>query len=218
MTVANNPELVLYHFPGACSQVAVCALEAAGLAYRLELVNLAAGAQNSEEYLRVNPLGKVPLLVIDGQPLSENAAILTYIAAIRPEAGLFPQSDDPRTQAEIVGGMSFCGGTLHPNVRAFANPARLTAGETQPVSERGAYLLTKACGPADLRIAERGWWLGERSIIDVYLSWALGVAKRAGFPLEKFPHVDSLATKLQEWPAYKRMLEIEADCMKQLGM
>ena len=114
-----QPQLTLYHFPNACSQVAVCALEAAGLTYELKLVNLAAGEQNGDAYKAINPLGKVPLLVIDGHPLTENAAILTYIAALRPDAGLFPASQDPLARAQAVGGMSFCGCTLHPIIRGI---------------------------------------------------------------------------------------------------
>lgn len=213
-----DPQLVLWHFPAACSQVAVCALEGAGLVYRLELVNLAKSEQTSPEYLAVNPLGKVPLLSIDGEPLSENAAILIYVSALRPDAGLFPNSADARVRAEIVGGMAFCGGTLHPNVRAFANPARLTAGETEPVRERGNQLLTKAFAHAEKRLSARNWWLGERSLIDVYLNWAFGVARNAGFPVEVYPNLDNLQQRLKEWPAFVRMLEVNAEATKALGL
>ena len=74
----TDPSLTLYHFPGACSQVSVRALEMAGLAYSLELVNLGKNEQTGPEYLAISPLGKVPVLLIDGRPLTENSAILTY--------------------------------------------------------------------------------------------------------------------------------------------
>ena len=118
----NDPQLVLYHFPGACSQVSVCALNQSGLAYTLELVNLAANAQSSETFLKLSPMGKVPTLLIDSDPLTENAAVLTFIAALRPDAGLFPSDPSPRMRADIVGGLAFCGGTLHPQIRGLANP------------------------------------------------------------------------------------------------
>lgn len=100
----------------------------AGLAYDLRLVDLTQNGQSSPEYRQVLPLGKVLMLVIDDAPLSENAAIITYIAALRPDAGIFPASPSTRMQAEIVGGLSFCGGTLHPQIRGIANPQRLTDG------------------------------------------------------------------------------------------
>lgn len=76
----------------------------------------------------------------------------------------------------------------------------------------------KSCGPADARLAENGWWLGERSLVDVYISWALGVAKRAGFSLEKYPHIDALAHRLEDWAAYRKMQKIEEEARRKLGL
>ena len=67
------PELVLHHFPGACSQVCVFALEHAGLPYALRLET---GDQSQPTYTAISPLDKVPALLIDGVVLTENAAIL----------------------------------------------------------------------------------------------------------------------------------------------
>ena len=214
----NQPELTLYHFPNACSQVAVCALEAADLAYTLELVDLASGEQTSSAYLAVNPLGKVPLLLVDGIALAETAAILTVISLIRPAAGLLSTSGDPRQQAEAIGGMAFVGGTLHPIVRGIANPQRMTTGETAPVKEKSIELATKAFGQAERRLAQGGWWLGSWSIIDVYLNWAFGVAQRAGFDTAAFPALESLATRLAGQPGFDRMLEVNARARAALSL
>ena len=89
----------------------------AWLPYGLELVDLASGGQSTADYPAKPPLGKMPLLMIDGVGLSESAAILTYIAALAPDAGIFPAKRSLRDRAEAVGGPSFCGGTLHPIVR-----------------------------------------------------------------------------------------------------
>ena len=50
--------LILHHSPNACSQAADCALEQSGLEYRMELVDLAAGAPSTPAYLAVSPLGR----------------------------------------------------------------------------------------------------------------------------------------------------------------
>ena len=206
--MTKKPQLSLFHFPGACSQVSLCALEEAGLDYTLELINLAAGQQRSTDYLAVNPLGKVPYLLIDGAGLSENSAILAYIAALRPEAGLFPSWDDPRARAESIGGMSFCAGTLHPIVRGIANPQRVTMGETAGVREMAVELAGKAFKQAETRLETRGWWLGQWSIVDVYLHWAFGVATASGFDPAPYPALARLTARLSERPAFCRMVEI----------
>ena len=108
----TDPELQLFHSPGACSRVSVCALEWAGLPYRLSLVDVARNEQAGEAYKAVSAMGKIPALLIDGEPLLENAAIITLVHALRPDAGILPPDDDPRARAEGAGGLSFCGGTL----------------------------------------------------------------------------------------------------------
>ena len=215
----SDPVLKLFHFPGACSRVSVCALEMGQLDYTLELVNLHQGAQTQPGYMSVSPLGKVPLMMVDGEPMAENAGILTLIAALRPEAGIFPADPSPRMRGEAVGGLSFCSGTLHPQIRGLANPARLTVGDVEPVREKSRELAAKSFGYAERRLAERGWWLGEQSIIDVYLDWAFSVAKRANIDAALYPLLDGLEGRLSEqMPAYVRMQEEERQSRNALGL
>lgn len=217
-TRTTDPDLVLHHFPGACSRVTVCALEWAGLPYRLQLVDLAKGEQTGDAYKAHSALGKVPMMLVDGEPLLENLALLTLVDALRPDAGLFPRDRSPRMRAEGVGGMSFCAGTLHPIVRGIANPQRLTTGDGEPVREKSRELANKAFGYAEKRLGERGWWLGEVSIVDVYLDWAFGVARNKGFDIAPFPELDRLEQRLMAVPAYARMQDEERQSFAALGL
>ena len=214
----KSPDLVLHHFPGACSRVSVCALEIAGLEYRLQLVNIAKGEQGETAYQAISPLGKVPLLMVDGAPLLENAAILTLIHALRPDSGVFPRDPAPLVLAETVGGLSFCSGTLHPLIRGVANPQRITSGDGEPVREKSRELAAKSFGYAERRLAERGWWLGDLSIVDVYLDWAFNVVRNAGFDVRPFPQLDGLEQRLSATPAYQRMQAQEQRSRAQLGL
>ena len=215
----TQPNLTLYHFPGACSEVSLFALEQAGLSYTLELVNLSQGEQSRPDYVALHPLGKIPLLLIDGEPLIESAAILTYIAALAPKSGVLPgQEADPRTRAEAVGGMTFCAGTLHPQVRGLMNPQRITNGDVEGVREKSKELARKSFGYADKRIADRGWWLGEPSAVDVYVNWAFSVAQRGGFDPKDFPALAELPERLSGSPAFVRMLEANAAARTALGL
>ncbi|HMT45209.1 MAG TPA: glutathione S-transferase family protein [Chakrabartia sp.] len=212
------PELTLYHFPGACSQVTVCALEQVGLPYTLKLVNLAQGEQSTPEYLAISPLGKVPTMVADGVTLTENAALLVYLNALKPEAGLFPANPSPLMQSAIQAGLSFCGGTLHPQVRGILNPQRVTTGDGAPVREMATRLANKAYAYAEQRLAEKGWWLGEESIIDVYLNWTFSVARNGGFDTTPYPLLGGLADRLAARPAFVRTQAIEAESKAKLGL
>ena len=215
----SNPDLVLHHFPGACSRVSVCAFEWAGVPYTLKLVNVAKGEQTGEAYRKLSGLGKVPALLVDGALLLENAAILTLVHALRPEAGLLPRDDDPLARARGVGGLAFCGGTLHPIVRGLANPVRITTGDGEPVRERSRELAAKSFGYAEARLAEKGWWLGQLSIVDVYLDWAFSVVRRVEFDLAPYPLLDGLEKRLTEaLPAYRGMQDVEARSREALGL
>lgn len=205
----EQPALTLYHFPGACSNVSVCALEAAGLGYDLKLIDIRKGEQSEESYLRTSPLGKVPLLMIDGMPLAENAAILTYIDALRPDMGVLPRDPSPRMRADIVGGMSLCGGTLHPTIRGIVNPQRVTDSDKDGVRSRSIALATKYFAYVEERLAERIWWLGEISIIDVYIDWAFTTACKGGFEGSACPTLSGLSDRLAvHMPGYARMVDI----------
>lgn len=211
-------EIALYHCPGACSLVTVCALEMAGAPYRLELINLFNGEQLTPEYLAISPLGKVPYMVVDGEGMSENLALITYLATIYPDAGIFPKSASARTIAEAMGGLSFCSGTLHPIVRGMFNPQRLTTGEVKGVQEKAAELAKKSFGYAEKRLAERGWWLDEPSIVDVYLYWAFFVARRGGIDIEHYPRLAGLEEALKVLPGFTAMLHEEAASKNTLGL
>ena len=205
----SKSPLVLHHSPNACSQTAVCALEQSGLEYRLNLVDLSVGDQAAPSYLAVSPLGKVPALEVQGAVVTENAAVLTYIAALAPEAGLFPLAETPLALSDRQAALSFCGGTLHPMVRGLAAPQRLTDGDVAGVRSRSTALAGKAFAVADRRLAERGWWLDEESIVDVYLNWAVQTARRGGFDLDPFPALAALPQRLMERPAFASMIGIE---------
>jgi hypothetical protein len=72
--------LTLYYAPGACSMAAHIVLEESGEKYEEKKVDLAGGEQRTASYLKINPLGRVPVLLLDsGEPLAENTAILPYL-------------------------------------------------------------------------------------------------------------------------------------------
>jgi glutathione S-transferase len=205
----DMPALVLYHFPGACSQVCVFALEHAGLPYGLQLVDLQSNEQTKPGYTEMSPLGKVPALTIGGVVLTENAAIQTYIAALRPQAGLFPENPSPLAAARQQAGLSFCGGALHPTVRGMVNPQRITDGDPEGVRRKSMELAKKSFAYAEKHLAETGWWLDQWSLVDVYLNWAISVARSTGFDFTPYPTLESLRLRLSKLQAFGRMLKID---------
>jgi glutathione S-transferase len=80
----------LYYSPGAASMAVHWMLIEAQIPFETRLVDIDTGAQHSAEYLRLNPAGRVPTLIVDGVPRHECAALLMLLAERHPAAGLAP--------------------------------------------------------------------------------------------------------------------------------
>ncbi len=89
----KNQVYTLYYSPGTASMVVHLALLEIGVPHRLEKVDFDRDAQHDAEYLRLNPRGQVPTLVIDGKPYFESAALLMILAERHPEARLAPPGE-----------------------------------------------------------------------------------------------------------------------------
>ena len=105
-------QIVLYYSPIACSLVPYVTLTEAGANFEVRTINLRKGEQSSPDYLKLNPKHKVPVLMVDGQTLTENLAIQIWIARNYPQAKLLPL--DPWQELHAVSIMSWCASGIHP--------------------------------------------------------------------------------------------------------
>src|SRR5947207_12805636 len=128
-TARGPPMLTVYYAPGACSMAAHMALEETGAPYERQIVNLAQGEQTKPEYQnQVNPRGKVPALKTDDGILTENVAILTYLARTFPDAKLLPT--DPLGTARALSHMAYLSNTVHPAFTHIMRPGRFATDES----------------------------------------------------------------------------------------
>ena len=121
----------LYFAPGACSFVPHVALEivkaATGEDFEPKLVKLHKAENKAPEYLAINPHGQVPVLVVDGKPLSQIVAICDYIDRRYPKAGLLPT--DQWARAEALSQLAWMNNTVHPTFTHVFRPADFTDDE-----------------------------------------------------------------------------------------
>ncbi|WP_069266233.1 glutathione S-transferase family protein [Paraburkholderia nodosa] len=89
----------LYGFAGTRSQRALWGLKEVDADFEFISVNLLAGEHKRPEYLRINPAGKVPVLIDGDRVIPESAAIVLYLADKYPEKALLPADLDERAQA-----------------------------------------------------------------------------------------------------------------------
>lgn len=119
----------LYYSPGACSLAPHIVLEEGGKPYEAQRVNLAAGEQRTDAYLKIHPNGRVPALVLDdGTVITENTAILPYLGK---KFGLWPKDEIGETKALSLIGLFAAG--VHPAWAHISRPGRYaTDASTHP--------------------------------------------------------------------------------------
>ena len=93
-------KLTLYYAPMTCATVPYITLTEAGADFAVRNVNSRTGELRTPEYLAINPKHKVPVLMIDGEPLTENIAIQIWIARQFTKARLLPA--EPRAEIKAI--------------------------------------------------------------------------------------------------------------------
>lgn len=213
-------KLKLFHAYTACTRVTLTALEQVGQPYQDHLLDMAQGEHRAPPFLSINPHGKVPTLLVDREVLTENGAILRWLNAEYPEAGLFPRSSNELEQAHQLGDLFWISSGWHPSVRALKAPFMWTTGDSSPVRERGTELVTGYVRQLVQRLAGQDWWYGDAwSIVDTYLWWACINAEIGGFDLSAFPELTGWRARNEAHPALVRALAREqaALALKQQG-
>jgi glutathione S-transferase len=162
----------LFFAPLACSMSARIALAEAGAAINLVEVDTKAGriVATGEDYRAVNPLGYVPALRLDdGTVLTENSAILQYIADQYPEAQLAPPASDRVGRAKLRQWLSFISAELHKGLMTpllrDKTPPEVKAWTLNKYLPRLAYL--------DAKLKDREFLLDRFSVADDYLTTVL---------------------------------------------
>jgi glutathione S-transferase len=214
------PKLTLYFAPDSCARVPLIALEEIGRPYGLEVVAFMKGQHKSPDYLALNPKGKVPMLVVDGVPLTENVAILTWLAERFPEAGLLPESEDGFARAGVLSDLAYCASGLHPIVTRLRIPQFFC--DTPDGSRRVFEMAEVAMRPnfvlIDRRLAGNRWWYGDRwSIVDAYINWVWFRVTGTQFDGSAYPNLGRHDADMKQRPAVKRALAISRDVAEGLA-
>ena len=168
----------LYYSPGACSLSDHIVLEWIGQPY--EAVRLSREQRQTPEYLAINPAGAVPAFEEDGWVLTQNAAILNYLADRFPEARLGGDGS-LRGRADVNKWLAMANADIHPAFHPlFGAPAYLEDPVLIERSKQAARdKLRVLFGRVDRQLAGRDWITGSRSIADPYLfvvtRWALAM-------------------------------------------
>jgi glutathione S-transferase len=189
----------LFYAPGTISIAVAIALEEAGLEAELIRLNFRDADQSKPEYLALNPKGRVPTLQVDGQNLTETGALLEYVAAVAPEAGLVPT--DPLAAAHMRSVIFYLASTMHVNhahkMRGHRwadnaeSHADMTAKVPQTMRDSATYVETH-CLRGD-------YVLGAAfSIADPYLFVVCNWLEGDGVDVSTFPKLSAFMARMRD--------------------
>lgn len=199
-------DITLYHMQRTRSFRPRWLLEELQLPYRLKMIDLFAGEGRCPEYLRINPLGALPAVEIDGQVMTESGAICHWLTDRFPEDKLAPAPDSPQ-RMQYERWMFFAPGTMEP-------PPFLTLlhGAILPEAERVPEILPwarRAYQPIlamlEQEMTGKDYLLGEHfSTADIMVGSTLTWQPEL---LEPFPNLQAYSRRLEDRPAYQRASE-----------
>ena len=199
----------LYTAPGTCALASHIALIDAGVPYDLVQIDFRAKAQQSPDYLAVNPKGRVPALVTSHGTLTETPAILAYIAQTNPAATLAPLAD-PFAFAEMQAFNSYLCSTVHVahahrmrGHRWVDDPAAIAAMQKKVPETVGA-----AFALIEHDMLRGPWVMGDAyTVADAYLFTVARWLEGDGVDLTKLPRVLEHRARMAERPSVKRALD-----------
>lgn len=200
----------LYYAPGACSFASHIALEEIGIPYETQKLDLAAGDQRRPEYLKINPRGRVPTLVVDGQILTENMAILAYLGGGYPKAGLWPEKT--WDQAKLVSLLAWFSNTVHPSYGHLLRPARYADDKPSQdsISQKGRAMYWGYLEEIDRMLEGRKWAMGNQYTVgDAYLLVFYRWANRQKMDVKALKNYTALVERMLARPAVKKVMADE---------
>jgi glutathione S-transferase len=182
-----------------------------GAPHRVEAVDLKAGQQRSAEYLKLNPNGVVPTLVVDGHPVYETAALVMLLAERHPEAKLAPVPGT-RERAWYYQWIMHLANTLHPAFRAWFYPQE-PAGDAgiDAVKATMRARIEAVWDRVDAHLAAHGpnicgaQLTAADFLLTMFMRWSRNMPK----PATEWPQLCALATRMKARPTFKTLYERE---------
>ena len=202
-------ELILYTNPMSRGRIARWMLEEVGVPYRRQIRTFG-GTIKSPDYLRLNPMGKVPTLIHGGNVITECAAICAYMADAFPQAGLAPPQ---RERADYYRWLFFAAGPLEAAVSNRALGFKVP-DEKQVMIGYGRY--EDVIDTLDDALSNRTYIAGSSfTAADVYLGSHLMWGMQFG-SIEKRPAFEAYVGRIHDRPAHLRATELDDADMKEL--
>ena len=202
----------LHAAPGSCSFAPHIVLEELGRPYTLALMSSGHPETKTDQFRRLNPKGRIPVLTADDFLLTEAEAILLHLGLTDPHAKLL--GSGPESIVRSVEWLNWLSSSVHAvAVRMIWRPDDFLPEETMfsPLVEKGKEHLSSAYALIDKRLMERTWAVGDRySVVDPYLLVFYRWGNRMSLDMQDtYPAWTAHARRLEEREAVQRAISQE---------
>ena len=201
--------LTLYYAKGSSALASHLLLEEVGAEYAVHEVPIAHGANHEPAYLAVNPKGRVPALKTPEGVITENPAILNYVAATHPQAGMLPDTPFKRAEADALN--AYLCATVHVAFAHLLRGARWAdSAEAQAaMKDKVAANLADCAQVIEDHYLRGPWALGDSyTHCDAYLFLVPRWLAKAGVDLSDFPKLEAHHNALLHRPATLAVMAI----------
>lgn len=197
----------LYTSPGACSLADHIALQWTGAPFEAQV--LSRDDRQQPWYRALNPAGAVPVLQSGEWALTQNSAILNYIADKFPEAKLGGDGS-PESRAEVNRWLGFLNADVHPTFHPlFGTAAALGSDAEAKAKDAAKKKLRDYFERADAQLAGKDWLTGSRSIADPYLFVVTQWAKKLGVDVSGLDNLAAFDLRMAGDPGVQAALKAE---------
>jgi glutathione S-transferase len=199
----------LYYMPGACSLAAHIVLEWMGKPYEAQAV--AREALKQPEFLKINPMGAVPALTDGDLTLTQNAAILEYLAEQAPELSLLGDGS-AGSRAEVRRWLGFINSDVHKTFSLIFGAPRYVpdVASQQALRDAATGMLRNLFGVLDKQLADRPYLAGAKpSIADPYLFVVLRWAKAKNIDLSGMDNLTAFSARMEADAGVQAALKAE---------
>lgn len=207
----------LYYFPTLNGHKVTIALEEMGLAYEIVPVNILEGEQTAEDFLAINPNGRIPALVDGDVTVFESGAILQYLG--RKTGQLYPADEPTRAGIDSWLFWQMAGlGPMSSQVNYFTRAA--AKGHRDPLETSYAIKRYRRETARLFDVLERGlagreYLCGDYSIADICCWTWIDKYPENGGGLAAFPNVEAWHARIAARPAVQRALQVGLDQIAQ---
>ena len=208
-------KIELFYAPVTCAMAPYINLTEAGAGFETHALNFRTGEHLSTEYLKINPKHKVPMLLVDGERLTETAAIHLWMARTFPDAKLMPE--DAWGQSQAISLLSWVSGGIHPYLSRINAPPKVCDidGTADNVIEHAAEYLYETFGLAEDMLDGNDYLMGDYTAPDAYFYWAIRRFTQFRLDLDRFPNVSAYYDRMQTRDSVKKLLAFERETIEE---